>query len=178
VTKSQRVPSSHETKQGEPRRVGPLPQAPSERAYHAPVSCRQQFVGTQPKEGGMPHFTPSLVHSVNFTSPTSLGMSHVVAFSSFTFWSILATKSGPCNVAYRGAVQVINGNVEVQGAPNNVLSGRASPNGFETVRGGLGANLNGIAWGRPSGNSGSGRWRVQMETGKCFGVWTARRLSR
>src|SRR5262249_50540683 len=26
----------------------------------------------------------SLVHSVNFTSPTSLGISHVVAFSSFT----------------------------------------------------------------------------------------------
>jgi hypothetical protein len=38
--------------------------------------------------------------------------------------AVLATKSGPCNVAYRGAVQVINGIVEVQGAPNNVLSGR------------------------------------------------------
>ena len=29
--------------------------------------------------------SPSLVHSVNFTSPTSLGISQVVAFSSFTF---------------------------------------------------------------------------------------------
>jgi hypothetical protein len=28
-----------------------------------------------------------LVHSVNFTSPTSFGISHVVAFSEFTFWS-------------------------------------------------------------------------------------------
>jgi hypothetical protein len=94
-------------------------------------------------------------------------------------WSaVLATKSGPCDAAYRGAVQVINGNVEVQGAPNNVLSGRVSPNGSVTVRGALGANLNGIAWGRLSGNSGSGRWRVHMENGNCFGVWTARRLSR
>src|SRR5262249_13218074 len=30
--------------------------------------------------------SPSLVHSVNFTWPTSLGVSQVVAFSSFTFW--------------------------------------------------------------------------------------------
>ena len=37
-----RVPSSHETKQGEPGRVGPLPQAPSERAYHAPIPCRHR----------------------------------------------------------------------------------------------------------------------------------------
>src|SRR2546426_10947355 len=37
-----RVPSSHETKQGEPGRVGPLPQAPSERAYHAPAPCRHR----------------------------------------------------------------------------------------------------------------------------------------
>ena len=94
-------------------------------------------------------------------------------------WSaVLATKSGTCDAHYRGAVQVINGNVEVQGAPNNVLSGRVSANGSVTVRGALGANLNGIAWGRLSGTSGSGKWRVQMEDRKCFGVWTARRLSR
>ena len=94
-------------------------------------------------------------------------------------WSaVLATKSGPCNVAYRGAVQVINGIVQVEGAPNNVLTGRVSPNGSVTVRGALGANLNGIAWGRLSGNSGGGRWRVNMQDQKCFGVWTAQRLSR
>ena len=94
-------------------------------------------------------------------------------------WSAaLATKSGPCNVAYRGAVQVINGIVQVEGAPNNVLSGRVSPNGSVTVSGALGANLYGTAWGRLSGNSGGGRWRVHMQKEKCFGVWTARRLSR
>ena len=32
-----RVPSAHEMKQAEPRRVGRLLQAPTERAYHAPV---------------------------------------------------------------------------------------------------------------------------------------------
>ena len=37
-----RAPSSHETKQGEPRRVARLLQAPSERAYHAPVPCRHR----------------------------------------------------------------------------------------------------------------------------------------
>ena len=94
-------------------------------------------------------------------------------------WSaVLATKSGSCDAAYRGAVQVINGIVQVEGAPNNVLSGRVSPSGSVTVRGALGANLYGIAWGRLSGNSGGGRWRLHMENGKFFGVWTARRLSR
>ena len=93
-------------------------------------------------------------------------------------WSaVLVTKSGPCDAAYRGAVQVINGIVEVEGA-NNVLSGRVSPNGSVTVRGSMGANLYGVAWGRLSGNSGGGRWRVHMQNWKCFGVWTARRLSR
>ena len=39
----------------------------------------------------------SLVHSVNFTSPTSLGISHVVALSYFTFWSkgLLVGAQGP-----------------------------------------------------------------------------------
>jgi hypothetical protein len=69
-----------------------------------------------------------------------------------------------------GAVQVINGIVQVESAPNNVLSGRVSPSGSVTVRGALGANLYGIAWGRLSGNSGGGRWRVHMENGKFFGV--------
>ena len=39
-----------------------------------------------PRKAGC-RISPSLVHSVNFTSPTSFGISHVVAFSSFTFWS-------------------------------------------------------------------------------------------
>src|SRR6516225_3087791 len=39
-----------------------------------------------PRKAGC-RISPSLVHSVNFTSPTSLGISQVVAFSSFTFWS-------------------------------------------------------------------------------------------
>src|SRR5215470_10251038 len=48
-----------------------------------------------PRKAGC-RISPSLVHSVNFTSPTSLGMSHAVAFSSFTFWSIgfLSVRSG------------------------------------------------------------------------------------
>jgi len=94
-------------------------------------------------------------------------------------WSaVLTTKSGPCNVAYRGAVQVINGIVQVEGAPNNVLTGRVSPNGSVTVRGSLTGNLYGTAWGRLSGNSGSGSWRVHLQNGACLGVWTAQRLSR
>jgi hypothetical protein len=91
-------------------------------------------------------------------------------------FAVLATKSGPCDAAYRGAVQVTNGIVQAEGVANNVLSGRVSPNGSVSVRGA--ANLYGIAWGRLSGNSGAGSWRVQMQNEKCFGVWTARRLSR
>jgi len=49
---------------------------------------------------GAVRISDSLVHSVNFTSPTSLGMSHVVAFSSFTLWSkgFLSVHSG-CTVS-------------------------------------------------------------------------------
>src|SRR5437588_9111357 len=52
-----------------------------------------------PRKAGC-RISPSLVHSVNFTSPTSLGISHLVAFSSFTFWSkgFLSVRSG-CIVA-------------------------------------------------------------------------------
>src|SRR6516165_1552113 len=39
-----------------------------------------------PRKAGC-RISPSRVHSVNFTSPTSLGISHVVSFSYFTFWS-------------------------------------------------------------------------------------------
>ncbi|HEY2533520.1 MAG TPA: hypothetical protein VGJ20_37250 [Xanthobacteraceae bacterium] len=89
-------------------------------------------------------------------------------------WSaVLVTKSGPCDPAYRGAVQVMNGVVGVEGG-NNVLSGRVSPNGVVTVRGNLGPNV-GTAWGRLSGDAGTGRWRVHMRNGRCSGVWTARR---
>ena len=94
-------------------------------------------------------------------------------------WSaVLATKTGPCDATYRGAVQVINGIVQAQGVANNVLSGRVSPKGSVTVRGSLTGNLYGTASGRLSGNSGSGSWRVHMQNGECLGVWTAQRLSR
>lgn len=84
------------------------------------------------------------------------------------------TRSGPCGPAYRAAVQVINGIVEVEGA-GDVLTGRVLPNGSVTVRGSMGAN-SGIAWGRLSRSSGRGRWRARMQGGECFGVWTAQRL--
>jgi hypothetical protein len=94
-------------------------------------------------------------------------------------WSaVLATKSGPCDATYQGAVQIINGIVQAQGVTNNVLSGRVSLNGSVTVRGSLTGNLYCTASGRLSGNSGSGSWRVHMQNGECLGVWTAQRLSR
>jgi hypothetical protein len=53
------------------------------------------FVGAQPKEGGMPHFALSRPLG-EFYLAYSLGLSHVVAFSSFTFWSkgFLSVRSG------------------------------------------------------------------------------------
>jgi hypothetical protein len=89
-------------------------------------------------------------------------------------WStLLVTKSGPCGPSYRAAVQVMNGVVGLEGG-SDALSGRVLPDGSVTVRGNLGPN-NGIAWGRLSSNAGTGRWRVHMQSGRCSGVWTARR---
>jgi hypothetical protein len=90
-------------------------------------------------------------------------------------WSAeLVTKSGPCDPAYRGTVQVTNGVVGLEGG-NYALSGTVSPDGFVTVKGTLGQN-SGVAYGRLSGNAGSGKWLVHVENGRCSGVWTARRL--
>jgi hypothetical protein len=46
-------------------------------------------------------------------------------------WSaVLRTQSGPCQPAYRGAVEVVNGVLVIAGvAAGNGLSGRVSPNG-------------------------------------------------
>jgi hypothetical protein len=84
----------------------------------------------------------------------------------------LVTKSGPCDAAYRGAVQVTNGIVQVPGV--NALSGRVWPNGSVIVRGSLGEN-HGVASGRFSANSGRGTWRAHVQNKDCSGVWNAQR---
>ena len=91
-------------------------------------------------------------------------------------WSaVLRTQSGPCQPAYRGAVEVANGVMVVAGiTAGNGLSGRVSPNGSVRATGYMGSNY-GVASGRLSGNSGGGTWRARMENGSCSGVWTARR---
>ncbi len=85
------------------------------------------------------------------------------------------TRSGPCDPAYRGAVQVVNGILAVEGDSNGVLTGRVAPNGAVVARGTLGPNY-GIASGRLSGNTGGGTWRVRLQNGECSGVWSAQRL--
>ena len=121
-----------------------------------------------------------IVFATAFVAPAIAANPSAKAESKFDGrWSaVLATRSGPCDATYRGAVQVINGIVQAEGVANNVLSGRVSPNGSVAVRGSMAANLNGTAWGRLSGNSGTGRWQVHMQNGECSGVWTAQRLSR
>ena len=91
-------------------------------------------------------------------------------------WSaVLRTQSGPCQPAYRGAVEVVNGVLVIAGiAAGNGLSGRVSPNGSVRATGYTGSNY-GVASGRLSGNSGGGTWRARMESGSCSGVWTAQR---
>jgi hypothetical protein len=90
-----------------------------------------------------------------------------------TWSAVFRTKSGPCQPAYRGAVQVVDGILELASAAGS-LSGRVSPNGSVSATGSMGAN-SGVAWGRVSANSGSGSWRAHMESGSCAGVWTAQR---
>jgi hypothetical protein len=89
-------------------------------------------------------------------------------------WSaVFRTKSGPCQPAYRGAVQVANGIIQVASTVGS-LSGRVSRNGSVRATGYMGANY-GVASGRVSANLGSGTWRAHMESGNCVGVWTAQR---
>ena len=89
-------------------------------------------------------------------------------------WSaVFRTKSGPCQPAYRGAVQVVNGIIQVASTAGS-LSGRVSRNGSVRATGYMGANY-GVASGRVSSNFGSGTWRAHLESGNCVGVWTAQR---
>ena len=76
-------------------------------------------------------------------------------------WSaVLRTQSGPCQPAYRGAVEVVNGVMVAAGVTaGNGLSGRVSPNGSVRATGYMGSNY-GVASGRLSGNSGGGTWRA------------------
>jgi hypothetical protein len=90
-----------------------------------------------------------------------------------TWSAVFRTTSGPCQPAYRGAVQVVNGIMELPGAGGS-LSGRVSPNGSVKANGSMGARY-GAASGRVSGNSGGGTWSARMESGSCAGVWTAQR---
>lgn len=85
----------------------------------------------------------------------------------------MRTKSGPCQPAYRGAVQIVDGVVDV-GTATNALSGLVSPDGAVRATGYMGSNY-GVASGRLSGNSGSGTWHAHMQNGNCSGVWTAQR---
>ena len=94
-------------------------------------------------------------------------------------WSaVLRTHSGPCQPAYRGAVEVVNGVLVVAAAPaGSGLSGRVAANGSVRATGYMGSNY-GVASGRLSANSGGGVWRVRMDNGTCSGAWTAQRMSR
>jgi hypothetical protein len=90
-----------------------------------------------------------------------------------TWSAVFRTKSGPCQPAYRGAVQVSDGFIQVASTAGS-LSGRVSRNGSVSATGYMGANY-GAASGRVSGNFASGTWRAHMATGSCVGVWTAQR---
>jgi hypothetical protein len=90
-------------------------------------------------------------------------------------WSaVLRTQSGPCQPAYRGAVEVVNGVMVVAGVTaGNGLSGRVSPNGSVRATGYMGSNY-GVASGRLSGIP-AAEPGARMENGNCSGVWTAQR---
>ena len=90
-----------------------------------------------------------------------------------TWTAVFRTKAGPCQPAYRGAVQVVDGVMQVGGTMGSLL-GRVSRNGSVRATGYTGANY-GVASGRVSGNFGSGTWRAHTEGGNCAGVWNAQR---
>ena len=85
-----------------------------------------------------------------------------------TWTAVFRTRSGPCQPAYRGAVQVVDGVMEVGGTMGSLI-GRVSRNGSVRATGYMGANY-GVASGRVSGNFGSGTRRAHTESGDCVGV--------
>jgi hypothetical protein len=90
-----------------------------------------------------------------------------------TWTAVFRTRSGPCQPAYRGAVQVVDGVMEVGGTMGSLI-GRVSRNGSVRATGYMGANY-GVASGRVSVNFGSGTWRAHTQSGNCVGVWNAQR---
>ena len=80
------------------------------------------------------------------------------------------TRSGPCQPAYRGVVQAVNGVMEVGGTMGSLI-GRVSRNDSIRAPGYMGANY-GVASGRVSGNFGGGTRRAHTESGDCVGSGT------
>lgn len=120
------------------------------------------------------HFTRLLIASLCVAAVIATMSSANAAGKFDGMWSaVFRTTSGPCQPAYRGAVQVVNGAIQVASTAGS-LSGRVSANGSVSATGYMGANM-GVASGRVSANSGNGTWRARIEGGNCAGVWTAQR---
>jgi hypothetical protein len=78
-----------------------------------------------------------------------------------TWTAVFRTRSGPCQPAYRGAVQVVDGVMEVGGTMGSLI-GRVSRNGSVRATGYMGAN-----YGVASGRVGQFRqWNVARSHGK------------
>jgi hypothetical protein len=90
-------------------------------------------------------------------------------------WTVaINTERGPCDAQYRFGVQIINGNVVVEGPTQAALQGQVSRNGNVWVSvAAAGNQANGQ--GRLSGNTGAGNWQGQGPAGACAGSWQALR---
>ena len=90
-------------------------------------------------------------------------------------WSIvIATRTGPCNAAYRFSGQIANGIVYYSGGGPINFNGRVRPNGAAWVRVWASSNY-AVAHGRLTVGRGSGTWRGQNSDGYCTGTWSATR---
>ena len=88
------------------------------------------------------------------------------------YWTVsITTVAGPCDAAYRVAVQIADGHLN---GANGAVIGLVSANGTVSAQMG-GGQRRGTASGRLKGSVGSGRWSGTASGSSCRGRWTASR---
>jgi hypothetical protein len=89
-------------------------------------------------------------------------------------WSVLiVTSAGDCDIAYRYALQIVNGRITYPDQTINV-TGRVDGGGHVYVRVSAGGQY-ASGYGRLYGGNGQGRWSGRGSTSSCSGYWQAER---
>lgn len=100
------------------------------------------------------------------------------AFASSPFdgnWSVvITTRVGACDPTSRFRLQITNGAVVNEAANDVDVRGKVSRDGVVNVSVHSG-DASAVAFGRLSGETGSGTWKGHGSNGECTGTWVAER---